>query len=232
MTLDDPSFWLAVMQIIAIDILLGGDNAVVIALACRDLPPEQRRKGILWGVAGAVGLRVAATGFAVVLLAVPYLKMIGGLLLLWIGGKLIIQDESDEQPGKIAGSTTLLGAVRTVIIADFVMSLDNIIAVAAAAKDNIYLIVFGLIVSIPIIVWCSQFILKLMGRYPVIVTLGGALLGFIAGDMIVRDPVLSTWVQAHVGWLQSWHVAGALGAILVVVVAKLLSRRHAASIVS
>jgi len=189
MTLNDPVFWLAVMHIIAIDILLGGDNAVVIALACRDLPPEQCRKGILWGVAGAVGLGVVATGFAVVLLAVPYLKMIGGLLLLWIGHKLIIQDEGGQDPGKIVGSTTLLGAVRTVIIADFVMSLDNIIAVAAASNDNIYLIVFGLLVSIPIIVWFSQSILKLMGRYPVIVTLGGALLGYIAGDMTMRDPV-------------------------------------------
>jgi YjbE family integral membrane protein len=225
--LDNPLFWFAVLQIIAIDILLGGDNAVVIALACRNLPDAQRRKGIFWGVTGAILLRVALTAFAVTLLAVPYLKIIGGLLLVWIGCKLIIPDDGDEEE-EIDASTTLMGAIKTIIVADFVMSLDNVIAVAAAAKGSIALIVFGLIVSIPIIVWCSQIILKLMDRYPVIITLGGALLGYIAGDMMVRDPAVTDWVKENVMWVQTYHIAGIVGAIGVVAVGKIITLRRRA----
>jgi YjbE family integral membrane protein len=213
-----PEFWLAVAQIVLIDILLGGDNAVVIALACRNLPEQQRKRGIFWGVFGAVGLRTVLTLFAVALLAVPYLKIVGGLLLFWIGIKLVLPD-NDEGGHEIDASTSLWAAVKTIIVADFVMSLDNVIAVAAAAKDEMMLIVFGLLVSIPIIVWCSQLVLKLMERFPVVITLGGGLLGYIAGDMMVRDPVMADWVTAHAAWLGDYHAAGVFGALIVVGVA-------------
>lgn len=220
-----PEFWFAVLQIIFIDILLGGDNAVVIALACRRLPEKQRKLGIFWGVFGAVGLRVALTIFAVALLTIPYLKLIGGVLLVWIGIKLIIPDDGDDH--EIDASITLSGAIKTIIVADFVMSLDNVIGVAAAAKDSILLIVFGLIVSIPIIVGGSQIILKLMERFPIIITLGGMLLGYIAGDMIVRDPAIAEWVKTNVNWLVQYKVAGIAGALLVLAAGRLLVARKA-----
>lgn len=213
-----PEFWFAVAQIILIDILLGGDNAVVIALACRNLPESQRRRGIFWGVFGAVGLRTVLTLFAVALLAVPYLKLVGSVLLFWIGIKLILP-ENDDGGHEIAGSMSLWGAVKTIIVADFVMSLDNVIAVAAAAKDEMMLIVFGLLISIPIIVWCSQLVLKLMERFPIVIVLGGALLGYIAGDMMTHDPALVDWLSVHAAWVDEYHVAGILGALLVVGVA-------------
>lgn len=221
LALDNPAFWIAVLQIIAIDILLGGDNAVVIALACRNLPPELRRKGIFWGVAGAIGLRVLLTAFAVTLLAVPYLKLIGAALLLWIGVKLILPEDDDGH--EIQASTKLLGAIRTIIVADAVMSLDNVIAVAAAAKDSIALIVFGLIVSIPIIVWCSRLVLMAIGRFPWIVVLGGGLLGWIALDMAVHDVVVADWIKANAAWLT--RAAPPAGAILVMGLGKLLAMR-------
>ena len=217
-----PVFWIAVVQIIIIDILLGGDNAVVIALACRALPEEQRKKGIFWGVAGAIILRVILTIFAVTLLTIPYLKIIGGLLLFWIGIKLTLPQ--DEGGHEVNASTTLMGAIKTIIVADFVMSLDNVIAVAAAAKDSWLLIVFGLVVSIPIIVWCSQLVLKLMERFPVVIVLGGALLGYIAGDMIARDFVYAEWMKANFNWVIQYHVAGFVGALVVVAAGKLIGK--------
>jgi len=185
----DPTtltFWIAVVQIIAIDILLGGDNAVVIALACRKLPETQRRKGIFWGVAGAIGLRVVMIFFALQLLEVPWLKIVGALLLVWIGIKLLQPEE--EGHGEVAAATTLAGAIKTIIVADAVMSLDNVIAVAAAAHGSLLLVIFGILVSIPIVVWGSQLVLRLMDRYPVVITGGGALLGWIGGGMIVSEP--------------------------------------------
>jgi YjbE family integral membrane protein len=221
-----PQFWLAVLQIIIIDILLGGDNAVVIALACRSLPEKQRKVGIFWGVAGAIILRVILTIFAVTLLAIPYLKITGAALLLWIGIKLILPQ--DDGGHEVDASTTLMGAIKTIIIADFVMSLDNVIAVAAAAKDSWLLIVFGLLVSIPIIVWCSQLVLKLMEKWPVVITLGGALLGYIAGDMLVRDPAIIDSVKHAASWMIDYHVAGIIGAVVVVIVGKIIGRRSMA----
>ena len=182
--------WGAVGQIIMIDILLGGDNAVVIAMACRNLPHEQRAKGIFWGTAGAIALRVVLITFAVMLLDLPFLKAAGGLLLLWIGVKLLIPEFDSHE--KIEGSSKLLGAIKTIIVADFVMSFDNVIAIAGAAQQaheahQTLLIIFGLVVSVPFIVFGSQIILKLLDRFPIIIYFGGGLLGWIAGGMMVSD---------------------------------------------
>ncbi|KMJ53657.1 integral membrane protein [Vogesella sp. EB] len=222
----ESSFWLAVLQIIAIDILLGGDNAVVIALACRKLPEEQRRRGIFWGVAGAIGLRVVLIFFALQLLALPYLKVVGALLLLWIGIKLL-QPEDDDAHGNIEGSTHLWGAIKTIIIADAVMSLDNVIAVAGAAKGNLGMVVFGIVISIPIIVWGSKFVLKLMDRFPIVITFGAALLGWIAGDMVIGDVVVKPYLVDAPSWLH--YVSAASGAILVVLTGKILASRKTAA---
>jgi YjbE family integral membrane protein len=187
-------FWVAVGQIIMIDILLGGDNAVVIALACRKLPDKQRTKGILWGTAGAILLRVILIFFALTLLAIPYLKLVGAALLVWIGVKLLLPEEDDAH-GNIQASDKLWAAVKTVIVADLVMSVDNVIAIAGAAEGaggdhKMPLVIFGLLVSIPIIVWGSQLVIKLMDRFPIIITAGGMLLGWIAGTMAVTDPAV------------------------------------------
>ena len=187
-------FWIAVGQIIMIDILLGGDNAVVIALACRKLPPKQRTQGIIWGTAGAIVLRVILIFFALTLLAIPFLKIVGAILLVWIGIKLIAPDDEGGH-GDINASDKLWAAVKTVIVADLVMSVDNVIAIAGAAEGaggdhKMPLVVFGLLVSIPIIVWGSQLVIKLMDRFPMIITVGGMLLGWIAGTMAVSDPAV------------------------------------------
>lgn len=191
-----PEFWVAVGQIIMIDILLGGDNAVVIALACRKLPPAQRTKGILWGTAGAIVLRVILIFFALTLLAIPFLKLAGALLLVWIGVKLLAP-EHDDAHGNIAASDKLWAAVKTVIVADLVMSVDNVIAIAGAAQGagsdhQMPLVIFGLLVSIPIIVWGSQLVIKLMDRFPIIITLGGMLLAGSPARWLCRTPRSST----------------------------------------
>lgn len=184
-------FWIALGQIIIIDILLGGDNAVVIALACRKLPPEQRRKGIIYGTAGAIILRVVLIAFAMTLLQLPFLKVVGALLLVWIGIKLIAPDEDGHD--NVEGSDKLFAAIKTIIVADLVMSVDNVIAIAGAAQSSgehqLLLVTLGLLISIPIIVWGSQLVIKLMERFPVIIVAGGMLLGWIAGGMLVTDPV-------------------------------------------
>lgn len=219
-----PVFWLAVGQIILIDIVLSGDNAVVIALACRNLPPKQRKLGIIWGVAGAVGLRIVLTFFAVGLLSLPWLKLVGGTLLLWIGVKLLIPD--DEDGHEIEPAKNLLGAIRTIIIADFVMSLDNVIGVAAAAKDSVVLLVFGLAVSIPLIVMSSQLILKLMERFPAVILLGAGLLGWVAGGMMTSDLAVKDWLQVN---FSSGHTIAAIaGALFVVGLGKYIERRRRA----
>ena len=185
-------FWIAVGQIILIDVLLGGDNAVVIALACRKLPEHQRTKGIVLGTAAAIALRVILIMFALSLLRVPVLKLVGALLLFWIGIKLLLPDDGDH--ADVHPSERLWGAVKTIVIADAVMSIDNVIGIAAAAqqageKHELILVIFGLLASVPIIVLGSQIVLKMMERFPIIVTLGSMLLGWIAGGMFVTDPV-------------------------------------------
>ena len=207
-------FWVAVGQIIMIDILLGGDNAVVIALACRQLPPKLRTQGIWWGTAGAIVLRVILIAFALTLLQVPYLKLVGAALLLWIGVKLLAPDNEDEH-SNIQGSDKLWTAVKTVIVADLVMSVDNVIAIAGAAtgaggQHQLPLVIFGLLVSIPIIIWGSQLVLKLMDRFPWVITMGGMLLGWIAGTMAISDPALKRWVPQDAVWSYAIGLGGAL----------------------
>lgn len=223
----DSAFLFAVAQIIMIDILLGGDNAVVIALACRRLPEAQRSKGIFWGVVGAIAVRIVLIFFALQLLSLPYLKLVGAALLLWIGVKLLVPEADDDHEG-MATSDNVLGAVKTVIVADVVMSLDNVIAVAGAAKGDIVLVIFGILISVPIIVWGSRFVLKLMDRFPAVITLGGALLGWIAGEMALSDrSVAEMFTTGQPAGLK--YVAGTLGAVAVVLVGKWLASRQAAA---
>ena len=204
-------FWVAVGQIIMIDILLGGDNAVVIALACRGLPAHQRTKGIIWGTAGAIVLRVILIAFALALLQVPFLKFVGALLLIWIGIKLIAPEEEDAH-GSIQGSDKLWGAIKTIIVADLVMSVDNVIAIAGAAQGageqhQLPLVIFGL----------------LMDRFPIIILLGGMLLGWIAGTMMHSDPALVPYIPQD----KAVHYAmGVAGALLVLAIGKWVQSRR------
>jgi YjbE family integral membrane protein len=220
--------WGAVFQIILIDILLGGDNAVVIALACRNLQHKQRIQGILWGTAGAIVLRVLLIAFALTLLGIPFLKIVGALLLVWIGIKLLVPDEDEH--GNIKGGNSVMSAVKTILIADFVMSLDNVIAIAGAAQNThldhqLYYVIFGLIVSVPIIIWGSTLVLKLIDRFPIVVTLGAGLLGWIAGGMLVTD----VFVVEQFGPTTTAIKIGAevIGVILVIGLGKWLASRSA-----
>ena len=233
--------WGAIFQIIMIDILLGGDNAVVIALACRNLEHKQRIRGIIWGTAGAIFLRVVLIAFALTLLTIPFLKLVGGALLVWIGIKLLVPET--EGHGNVTAGSTLWSAVKTIIVADLVMSLDNVIAIAAAANNThadhqIYYVIFGLVVSVPIIVWGSTLVLKLIDRFPIVVTFGAGLLGWIAGGMIVNDTVVvaqlaeltdGAWVAAMkqgqaavIGPVK--FVAEVIGAAVVVLIGTMLAR--------
>jgi YjbE family integral membrane protein len=216
-------FWIGLMTIIWVNIILSGDNAVVIALAARSLPPEQQKKAVFWGAGAAVLLRIVLTIVAVELLKFPYLKLIGGALLLWIAVKLLVPEDDDGD--NIESSSNLIVAIRTILIADLVMSLDNVIGVAAAAKGSILLLVLGLLISIPLVIFGATMLMKLMERWPVIITLGAAILGWVSGEMAVTDPSVAEWVNANAAWLH-W-VAPALGAILVVVVGKAIAGRAA-----
>lgn len=217
-----PAFWTALLQIVAIDIVLGGDNAVVIALACRTLPNKQRKMGIIYGMLGAIGLRVVLVWFAVTLLATPYLKLVGAVLLLWIGIKLLLPEDGNADHDIKAGAT-LLSAVKTIIVADAVMSLDNVIAIAGAAGENRLLVVLGLVLSIPIIMLGSQLVIKLMDRFPVVIALGGALLGWIAGGMMITDMAIRRWINGSFH-AATW-IAPPLCALLVVAVGKRVALR-------
>jgi YjbE family integral membrane protein len=223
MTVDEPGFWLAVLQIIWIDILLSGDNAVVIALACRKLPPRQRMWGLVLGTMVAVTLRVVFTGVVTTMMSMPYVKLIGGALLLWIAIKLLGPEDNDKS-GQIEPVDNLWRAVRIVAVADVVMSLDNIIAIAAAARGSYALLMFGLACSIPLIMAGAALVIALLERFPIVVWAGAALLGWIAGEIIAKDPLLTGHLDpamAHKVW-----IAGAtIGALLVVVVG-LLRRRY------
>jgi YjbE family integral membrane protein len=221
--LSSPEFWVALSQIILINIVLSGDNAVVIALACRSLPPKQQTNAIIFGSVGAIVLRVILTFFAVYLLTLPYLKLIGAALLLWIGVGLLKGEDEEED---MEGHSNLAAAIKTIIIADLVMSLDNVIGVAAAAKGNVPLLVFGLVISIPLIIFGSTLILKLMNRFPIIITLGAALLGWVAGEMVLTDPAIHDFVERH-HYLH--NILPAVGAAIVVAVGKFLANRAEAA---
>ena len=218
--------WGAVVQIIIIDILLGGDNAVVIALACRNLPAPQRTRGVLLGTLGAILLRVVLIAFAVVLLDVPFLKFVGGLLLLWIGIKLMMPGHDEHH---VTQSDRLWAAVKTIIIADAVMSLDNVIAIAGAAEaadpqHRLVLVIFGLVVSIPLIVWGSTLVLKLLDRFPIVIALGAALLGWIAAGLIIDDPFIDRWPALNT---TSAGYAARIAGVLLVLAAGWFFRRRA-----
>lgn len=225
------AFWVAFAQIIWVNILLSGDNAVVIALAARSLPPKQQKQAIMIGSGAAIVMRIVLTMVAVRLLQMPFLKLIGAVLLVYIGVTLVLPEgEHGGEEGE--SSAGMASAVRTILIADLVMSLDNVIAVAAAAKGSTLLLVFGLAVSIPLVIFGSTLLLKVIERFPVIVWLGAALLGFIAGEIAVGDPAIEHWTEhvaesigmSHHGF---GNLVGALGAILVLAIGKgMLMRRQ------
>ena len=216
-----PAFWAALGSIILANVLLSGDNAVVIAMAARGLPAHQQKRAIVWGSAAAIVMRIVLTLIAVKMLTLPYLKLVGGLLLVYIGANLMSdeEDEHDHEPKTIGIGT----AVRTILVADLVMSLDNVLAVAAAAQGNTLLLIIGLGVSIPLIVFGSTLILKVMDRFPVIIIAGAALLGWLAGEMMLTDPVLRGWFGEIPE--SSVRLAGIIGAVLVVIIGKLLKLR-------
>jgi YjbE family integral membrane protein len=228
------AFWIGLLKIIGVNIILSGDNAVVIALAARSLPAKQQKQAIIWGSAAAIIMRVILTLFAVALLTLPWLKLIGSLLLFWIGVKLLIPEDGDEN---IAASDQLLAAIKTILIADLVMSLDNVIAVAAAAGGSVTLLVLGLAISIPLVIFGATLLLKLMDRYPVIITIGAGLIGWVAGEMLVTDRALESWltgmgVQFEGGkpYIAGWnleYLCGALGVAFVVVLGRWIAKRKA-----
>ena len=225
--LSDAHTWIALLEIIGVNIVLSGDNAVVIALACRSLPPAQQRMAIFFGAAGAIVLRAVLTVFAVLLLARPYLKLVGGVLLLWIAIKLLLPD--DDGDGEADGKAGIYAAIKTIVIADLVMSLDNVLGVAAVAKGDVVLLVLGLLISMPLIIYGSTLIMGLMGRFPVLITLGAALLGYVAGEMAVTDPAVAPWIEANARLLHMF--APLLGAVLVVLAGKYFARRKKRAVV-
>jgi YjbE family integral membrane protein len=217
-----PEFWTALVQIIGVNIVLSGDNAVVIALAARSLPPKQKKKAVVYGSLAAIVMRVILTIVAAKIMTLPWLKVIGSALLLWIGVKLIVPENGDGQREGASVSNTV-AAIRTILIADLVMSLDNVIAVAAAAKDSVTLLVLGLALSIPLIIFGSTLILRLMDRFPLIITLGGALLGYVAGEMAIADSAIAQWIAEQAYWLR--YGAPVIGALSVVAVGRWLASR-------
>jgi len=228
-------FWVGLAKIIGVNIILSGDNAVVIALAARSLPPKQQTQAIIWGSGAAIVMRIVLTLFAVALLTLPWLKIIGSLLLFWIGVKLLVPEDDDAE---IEASDQLLSAIKTILIADLVMSLDNVIAVAAAAGGSVLLLILGLAISIPLVIFGATLLLKLMERFPVIITIGGALIGWVAGEMLVTDPALTAWLtgvgvefvkeKPMLGGFSLELLAGAVGVVFVVALGKWLAKRQQA----
>ncbi|MDM0014140.1 TerC family protein [Variovorax sp. J22P168] len=218
--LQTTDFWIGLLKIVWINIILSGDNAVVIAMAARSLPPHQQRTAVLFGSGAAVVLRIVLTVVAAKLLALPYLQIVGGLLLLWIGTQLLQGEEEGDGEDKAYGSMT--AAVRTILLADLVMSLDNVIAVAAAAQGSMVLLILGLAISIPLVIFGSTLMIKLMERFPIIVMLGAALIGWVAGETIVSDTILRDMLVAN-PWLH--YAAAAAGALFVVAIGKWLQKR-------
>jgi len=220
----------ALMQIMLINVVLSGDNAVVIALACRRLSPSHQKQAFVWGSAGVVVLMVGLTACVVFLLSLPYLEVVGSLLLLWIGIKLLVAEDEDEE-GVVQQKSTLGAAIRTIIIADIIMSLDNVLAMAGAAKGHMWMLIAGLVITVPVILFGSAMLMKLMSRYPIFVTVGAALIGWVAGEMIISDPALKDWIDANA---PSLHTASPIVcAVLVIAAGKLmehLSTRKATNV--
>ncbi|VTU37983.1 TerC family protein [Variovorax sp. RA8] len=218
--LQTAGFWIGLVKIVWINIILSGDNAVVIAMAARSLPPAQQKKAVVFGSGAAVVLRIALTVVAARLLKLPFLQILGGALLLWIGVQLLGDEGEDGGEEKQYGS--MFAAVRTILLADLVMSLDNVIAVAAAAQGNMLLLILGLAISIPLVIFGSTLMIKLMERFPIIIMLGAALIGWVGGETIASDAALSGVLSAN-PWL---HYAGAAaGAFFVVAYGKWQQRR-------
>lgn len=232
MDISTAAFWLALGQIIVADLLLAGDNAVVIALAVRSLPAAQQKKAIIFGTVAAVVMRIALTIVAAQLLTFPYLKLIGAAALLYVGITLLLPDDDSDGSDLAKKATGSMGAaIRTILIADLVMSVDNVIAVAAASRGDTVLLVLGLLISIPLVVYGSTLLLKVIERFPVIVWIGAALLGYIAGDIAVHDPAITDWATAQAASMglsltNLGRLCGLLGATLIVSVAWLLLRRR------
>jgi YjbE family integral membrane protein len=220
MAFTDPVLWAALLKIVGVNIILSGDNAVVIALAARSLPPRQQKQAIFWGSAAAIVMRIVLTLFAVALLSLPWLKLGGSVLLLWIGVKLLVPE---DEGGGVAAAENLLHAIRTILIADLVMSLDNVLAVAAAAGGHWGLTIAGLAISIPLVIFGATLLVKLMERWPVVVTVGAALIGFVAGQMAWQDQAIAAWTQGF--GEHGEYAAAATGAAVVVAVGSWLARR-------
>jgi len=210
----DPGFWARWLSIVVIDLTLAGDNALVIALAVRTLPRRQQFLGRIWGTVGAVGLRVAFIAVVTLLLRIPLLQFAGGVLLVWIAIKLVRQKPGGEGEGAARHGTTLREAIWIIVVADVVMSLDNVLAVAAAAHGDLVLVVFGIALSLPLVVWGSGVLARLMGRYPWIVWLGGGILGYVAGEMMLKDPVVLGRIGPDVAHLLHRPMPIALGAVM------------------
>jgi YjbE family integral membrane protein len=231
------AFWIGLLKIIGVNVILSGDNAVVIALAARSLPPKQQTQAIIWGSAAAIVMRVILTLFAVALLTLPWLKLVGSLLLFWIGVKLLVPEEGDAD---IKASDQLLAAIKTILIADLVMSLDNVIAVAAAAGGSVVLLILGLAISIPLVIFGATLLIKLMERWPVIITVGAGLIGWVAGEMLIADLALRRWleplgvayrgeapeIKPYYGGVSLELVCGAIGVVVVVLVGMWLAKRQ------
>jgi YjbE family integral membrane protein len=229
------AFWLGLAKIIGVNVILSGDNAVVIALAARALPAKQQKQAVFWGAGAAVVLRIALTIFAVALLQLAWLKLVGAVLLLWIGVKLLVPEDDGND---VDASDNLIAAVKTILIADLVMSIDNVIAVAAAAGGSYVLLILGLAISIPLVIFGATILIKLMERWPVIITIGAALIGWVAGEMAVTDPAIDGWMRAHFEFVNDRPVlytvsleliCGLIGAAFVVAFGKWLSRRKEAA---
>lgn len=226
MDLMSSEVWIALWQIVIVDVLLSGDNAVVIALACRNLPERHRNMAVLAGTAGAVLARLIFCFTISTLLEITALKLIGGALLLWIGIKLMLPEDDDDM--KIESAAGLWGAIRTIVIADLVMSLDNVIGIVAAAKGHFGLIAFGLCLSIPLIVFGSKLVLKVLHRFPVLVIAGAGLLGWLAGEIMIHDPLVPRFVLHHESSHTEVMIACATGALIVVMIGTMLKRRRLA----
>jgi YjbE family integral membrane protein len=221
-SLTNPETWWALFQISIINILLSGDNAVVIALACRSLPPKQAKLAFTVGAVGVIVLMTGLTAAAAYLLTLPYLELIGSVLLLWIGVKLLVaEDEADE----VESSANFWEAVKIIIIADMVMSLDNVLGMAGAAKGHLWMLIVGLVITIPLILFCSAMIMKVMDRFPIFITLGAGLLGYVAGEMAVGDPAIKGFIENEAHYLE--YVIPIAGALFVVITGKLIEKKHA-----